>query len=73
MLRSFLTEFQIEKIQPQLGHLYSGRDNDRQSGLKESIYQLKTIARAVGKSWFMSLPWGRKKRIPVESTGCPWK
>jgi len=67
LLVSFLTEFPSDRIQPHVGHLFSGRDNDKSTGIRESFYQLKTLLGCLGQSFLL----GRASR--TQSTGCPWK
>jgi hypothetical protein len=53
LLQSFLIEFDLNQIQPQQGHLYSGRDNDQSSGFKETLYQLRVFSKVLLKSFFL--------------------
>jgi hypothetical protein len=53
MLKSMLTHIPDIKIQPGLGHLYSGRDNDHKSSLNESVYQIKLFGRALWRSYII--------------------
>ncbi len=57
LLSQFLTRFQEEVIRPEIGHLYSGRDNDRNGSMSEGIYQLKVFSKVLWKSFGI----GRKK------------
>lgn len=68
-LRVLLTEFQIEAVQPQVGHLYSGRDNDRSTGISETVYQFRTILKALFASWAI----GRGQKKQAKGNGCPFK
>ena len=51
LLKSMLINIPDTQIQPQLGHLYSGRDNDGKGGFKESFYQMKIFGRAFWRSF----------------------
>ncbi len=55
ILKSMLILLPDNKIQPGLGHLYSGRDNDSKVSLKESLYQMKVFGRALCKSFTIGL------------------
>ena len=59
MLKSMLVILPDLKIQPGVGHLYSGRDNDNKASFKESLYQMRVFARALWRSFLI----GRNKRI----------
>jgi len=50
LLKAFLLRFEIEVIQPEKGHLYSGRNNDGGETLAETWYQLKVFSRVLWKS-----------------------
>ena len=58
MLKSILIHLPDISIQPGLGHLYSGRDNDNKGSLKESVYQIKLFIKAL----WMSFKIGCKKK-----------
>ena len=60
ILKILLLQFSIENVQPQLGHLFSGRDNDGKETKGESRHQAKIFSRALWKSFRM----GR--------SGCPF-
>ena len=65
MLKSMLVILPDIKIQPGLGHLYSGRDNDSKASFRESLYQIRVFGRALWRSFSI----GFKKsirRITVE-------
>jgi hypothetical protein len=55
MLKSILVSIPDIKIQPSFNHLYSGRDNDRQTSLRESLYQVKIFGRALWCSFKIGL------------------
>jgi hypothetical protein len=55
LLRSFLTEFPEDRLQPQIGHLYSGRDNDGKTNRQETLYQLRVFARGLWLSVLIGL------------------
>lgn len=55
MLRALLTQFPLEAIQPQNGHLYSGRDNDGKPLPGETRYQLRVFARGLWHSLLIGL------------------
>ena len=63
MLSGFLTRIPFEKIQPALGHQFSGRDNDGQTTGQESRYQARVFARALWRGF----------RLEKKTSGCPWK
>ena len=67
LLRAFLTEFPDEKVQPQHGHLYSGRDNDGKQSLTEIAYQTQVFGRGLWKSFLIG---HARKTI---GQGCPFK
>lgn len=50
MLRAFLPLEPAQRLQPSLGHLHSGRHNDSQQSLQESLYQLRVFSRALWRS-----------------------
>lgn len=58
LLKAFISQFPENKIQPNLGHLYSGRDNDGNQSLTEVAYQLKIFGRGLWKSFLI----GRSKK-----------
>ena len=64
LLGELLLEFPEDRVQPQLGHRFSGRENDARGTLKEALYQLGVFARGLRSC----VGIGRR-----ESTGCPWK
>jgi hypothetical protein len=49
---------------PTEGHLFSGRDNDGSSGLRESLYQGKIFLRALYHSWKIGRQQGAKNGCP---------
>ena len=51
LLKSIIIFIPDPKIQPGLGHYYSGRDNDHNASFRESLYQLKIFARALWRSF----------------------
>ena len=51
MLKSMLVLIPDIKIQPGLGHLYSGRDNDSKASFRESLYQMRVFGRALWRSF----------------------
>ncbi len=51
MLKSMLILIPDIKIQPGLGHLYSGRDNDSKTSFRESLYQIRVFGRALWRSF----------------------
>jgi len=51
LLKSMLILIPDIKIQPGLGHAYSGRDNDSKSNVRESLYQMKIFGRAFWRSF----------------------
>lgn len=51
LLKSMLILIPDTKIQPGLGHYYSGRDNDNKASFRESLYQLKIFGRALWRSF----------------------
>lgn len=55
LLKSMLILIPDTKIQPGLGHHYSGRDNDNKSSVRESLYQLKIFSRALWRSFKIGL------------------
>ncbi len=55
LLKSFLTQFPLEKIHPEIGHLYSGRDNDGKTTTRETMYQLRVFARGLWHSLLIGL------------------
>ena len=50
LLLVLLTDFEFERIEPNQGHLYSGRDNDGGESFRETLYQLRVMLRAVWES-----------------------
>lgn len=69
VLKVFLTDYPLEKIQPQQGHLYSGRNNDKNAGFKETVYQLKTVLKGLWRSWRLGHQAEKVTQVPT----CPWK
>jgi dihydroflavonol-4-reductase len=65
LLIQFLTQFPEESIQPKIGHLYSGRDNDHRGSISESLYQGKVFARVLWRSFRI----GREKASTDPSPG----
>ncbi len=61
LLREVLVQLPLDQVQPQQGHLYSGRDNDKPS-FGESCYQIRKFAGAIAASYVL----GSKK-----NRGCP--
>jgi hypothetical protein len=61
LLKSLLLDFSDESVQPGLGHLFSGRDNDGKTTFAESRYQAGVFSRGLWQSFKM----GR-------GGGCPW-
>jgi len=59
LLKSMLVLIPDVKIQPGLGHLYSGRDNDSNASFRESLYQMRVFGRALWRS----VNIGLKKRV----------
>lgn len=55
LLKSLLIYIPDTKIQPNLNHLYSGRDNDAKTSFRESIYQARIFGRALWKSFKIGL------------------
>jgi len=53
LLKIFLLQFSIENIRPELGHLYSGRNNDGKEIKGEFHYQIKIFVRTLWKSFRM--------------------
>ena len=58
LLKSMLILIPDTKIQPGLGHRYSGRDNDSKVSFRESVYQLKIFGRAFWRSFKIGLKNG---------------
>ncbi len=55
LLKSMLILIPDIKIQPGLGHSYSGRDNDSNTSFRESLYQMKIFGRAFWRSFKIGL------------------
>jgi len=53
ILRILLVRLPMDKIQPQRGHLYSGRYNDASSSKVESRYQTQVFLRGLWKSFLI--------------------
>ena len=66
MLKSMLIHLPDLKIQPGLGHLYSGRDNDHKGSFNESVYQIKVFGRALWRSFKIGCQKNTRK-MPAES------
>lgn len=67
LLKAFLTQFSDELIQPSIGHLYSGRDNDGKDSLKVSLYQIKIFTRALWKSFWIGIGKEKLARCPFKN------
>jgi hypothetical protein len=55
LLKSMLILIPDIKIQPGLGHSYSGRDNDSNTSFRQSLYQMKIFCRAFWRSFKIGL------------------
>jgi hypothetical protein len=55
MLKSMLLHIADERIQPNVNHLYSGRNNDGNNSLTESLYQARQFTKALWKSFKLGL------------------
>lgn len=51
MLRSLVLHVPLERIQPDHGHRFSGRNNDGKEGLGESLYQIRKFLGALWRSF----------------------
>ncbi len=72
MLKAFLTRFPDAAIRPEIGHRYSGRDNDRRPVAGETLYQIRVFARVIWRSFLLGFRReGRSTKIARE--GCPLK
>lgn len=65
MLKIFLSQLDEAQIQPQIGHRYSGRNNDRTGSVAESLYQVRVFARALWRSLWIGRAQAKQE--------CPWK
>lgn len=65
LLRVLLNDYNLDFVKPSANHLYSGRDNDKTTSLRETLYQLKTLAGFVWTSFRL----GRKKNHPITEMG----
>ncbi len=66
LLRVFLTHVPDSRIQPSLGHRYSGRNNDGNASVRESLYQIKILLRAILASLRLRFEKNKKSGlIPV--------
>jgi hypothetical protein len=50
LLKGLLTQLPDAQVQPSVNHRYSGRDNDQASSFSETLYQMKTFAKVLGKA-----------------------
>ncbi len=66
MLKVFLLQLDDAQIQPQIGHRYSGRDNDGKGSITESLYQTLVFGRALWRSCWIG-------RVQGKGQGCPWR
>lgn len=71
MLKAFLIQYPIEFLEPEIGHLYSGRDNDGKESFKESFYQIKIFVRAIWQSFWIGLGKEKLARCPFKSQSEP--
>jgi cytochrome P450 len=51
LLGSLVRHLPLERIQPEQGHRFSGRNNDGKEGLSESLYQLRKFLGALWRSF----------------------
>ncbi|MFZ9594964.1 MAG: cytochrome P450 [Bdellovibrionia bacterium] len=64
---SLLDRFAWEDLQPEVGHLYSGRNNDGKEGIFSVLYQLKKFIRAL----WLSFNWGCPMK-GLKKKSCPF-
>ena len=69
LLRSFLVEFPMERVRPEVGHLYSGRSNDGATSFGETAYQLRVFGRGIWESLRLRRASGVRSG---KSSGCPY-
>jgi hypothetical protein len=55
MLKSILLHAADEDIQPNINHLYSGRNNDKNNSFRESCYQVRQFSKALWKSFKLGI------------------
>jgi hypothetical protein len=66
-LEVLLTQIPDILVQPEVGHLYSGRNNDKaKSSFSETLYQIKIFSKALWTSFKL----GQRSRSPA--TKCPF-
>ena len=73
LLKVFLLDFSPEQIQPQRGHLYSGRDNDLRRYKGEFRYQAGVFLRGLWRSLILGQRGARTAPSTPPASGCPWK
>lgn len=61
-LKSFLTDFSFNQVQPELNHMWSGRDNDSKNSKNESRYQNSIFINALVKSFRLGKIRERRQR-----------
>ncbi|MBC7387266.1 MAG: cytochrome P450 [Cryobacterium sp.] len=68
ILKTFLISIPDSQIEPGMGHLYSGRDNDGSEGAAELKYQAEVFSKAIWQSFRI----GRRVRKVKSEGGCPF-
>lgn len=67
LMKALLLRFPSASVRPEVGHLYSGRDNDNRSTAAEVRYQSKVFAGVLWKSFRL----GRASEVQSSSNHCP--
>ncbi len=68
LLQAFLEHVPFRRIQPSIGHLYSGRNNDSKTNIFESLHQIKTLTQAANASLCLRHQTGKKATDSIEKT-----
>ncbi len=69
LLQAILIHFPEEQIRPDLGHLYSGRNNDRGQSWTETLYQMRMFSKGLRESYRL----GKNNNRTAKKSGCPFR